>query len=193
MNPGMGLDTALVETGAALFKILFGLVVAAIFAGILTLPLFYGILAIKVAWFWACDVTSGRLARRSPGRRPQVRAAAFSLFATVLSLGYFGAFDYPNRLVTGLPSNKLGPTQAFFKDRFDRAVRKYAEVRHPALPQDVPILWARCPAAAPSWSPSTPASWPRRRPRTSSPGSRPPTARAARRRAGPARRRRRRP
>jgi putative ABC transport system permease protein len=148
MNPGMGLDTALVETASALFKILFGLVVAAIVAGILTLPLFYGILAIKVAWFWACDVTSGRLVRRVLAAALKYGLPAFSLFATVLSLGYFGAFDYPNRLVTGLPPNKLGPTQTFFKDRFDRAVRKYAEVRQPALPQEVPIFWARCPAAA---------------------------------------------
>ena len=75
MNPGMGLDTALVETGAALFQILFDLVVAAIVAGILTLPLFYGVLAVKVAWFWACDVTSGGTARAAPGRSPAVRAA----------------------------------------------------------------------------------------------------------------------
>jgi putative ABC transport system permease protein len=148
MNPGMGLDTALVETGAALFKILFGLVVAAIVAGILTLPLFYGVLAIKVAWFWACDVTSGSWARRALAALLKYGLPAFSIFATVLSLGYFGAFDMPYRLFTGLPSNKMGPAQIAIKGRFDRAVRGYAEARQPALTPDVPIFWNRCPAAA---------------------------------------------
>jgi hypothetical protein len=36
---------------------------------------------------------------------------AFSLVATILSLGYFGAFDYPYRLATNLPPTKSGPTQ----------------------------------------------------------------------------------
>ena len=109
MNPGMGLDTALVETGAALFRILFGLVLAAIIAGILTLPLFYGVLAVKVAWFWACDVTSGRPARRALAAAVKYGLPAFSLFATVLSLGYFGAFDMPERLFTGLPPSSVAP------------------------------------------------------------------------------------
>jgi putative ABC transport system permease protein len=148
MNPGMGLDTALVETGAALFKILFGLVVAAIIAGIVTLPIFYGVLAIKVAWFWACDVTSGSAARRILAAVVRVGFPAFSVFATVMSLGYFGAFDYPYRVFTGLPPNKIGPTQSAIKDRFDKAVRVYAEVRRPALRQDVPIVWPRCHDAA---------------------------------------------
>src|SRR4051794_22030192 len=148
MNPGMGLDTSLVETASALFTILFWLVVGAIVAGILTLPLFYGVLAIKVAWFWACEVTSGRLARRVLAAGLKYGLPAFSLFATVVSLGYFGAFDYPERLFTGLPSNKMGRTQIAIKDRFDRAVRKYAEFRKPALAQEVPIFWARCPTAA---------------------------------------------
>src|SRR3954452_4527384 len=143
MNPGMGLDTALVETTTALLGVLLRLLAAAPFSGLLTLPLFYGILAIKVAWFWACDVTSGRLLRRVLAAALKYGLPAFSLFATVLSLGYFGAFDYPNRLVTGLPPNKLGPTQTFFKDRFDRVVRWYGEKRYPALPPDVPIRWDR--------------------------------------------------
>lgn len=148
MNPGMGLDTALVETGAALFKILFYLVAAAIIAGILTLPLFYGVLAVKVAWFWACDVTAGGPARRALAAGLRYGLPAASLFATVVSLGYFGAFDFPYRLVSGLPSNKAGPAQVAVKEAVDRSVRRYAEVRSPALPADVPIQWARCPAAA---------------------------------------------
>src|SRR3954471_18951470 len=129
MNPGMGLDTALVETTTALLGVLLRLGAAAIFAALLTLPLFYGILAIKVAWFWACDVTSGRLARRVLAASVKYGLPAFSLFATVASLGYFGAFDYPERLFTGLPSSKMGRTQVAIKDRFDRSVRKYAEFR----------------------------------------------------------------
>lgn len=148
MNPGMGLDTALVETGAALFRILFVLVLAAIVAGVMTLPIFFGVLAVKVAWFWACDVNEGNARRRVMAAALRYGLPAFSLFATVLSLGYFGAFDYPYRLATGLPRNKTGPTQEAIKGRYDRAVRAVAEVRRPALPPDVPIRWERCPAAA---------------------------------------------
>src|SRR5262245_45339227 len=148
MNPGMGMDTALVETGAALFKILFVLVLAAIIAGVFTLPLFYGVLVLKVAWFWACDVTTGRAFRRVVAAALKYGLPAISLVATILSLGYFGAFDYPYRLATGLPRNKMGPTQEAMKDRYDKVMRWYGEKRYPALPQEVPIYWARCPDAA---------------------------------------------
>jgi putative ABC transport system permease protein len=148
MNPGMGLDTALVETGAALFRILFLLVLVAIVAGILTLPLFYGILAVKVAWFWACDVTSGKTLRRIVAAALRYGLPALSLFATIVSLGYFGAFDYPYRAATGLPPNKMGPTQAMIKGRYDKVMRAYGETRFPALPQEVAITWQRCPQTA---------------------------------------------
>ena len=148
MNPGMGLDTALVETGAALFRILFLLVLVAIVAGILTLPLFYGVLAVKVAWFWACDVTTGKTARRALAAALRYGLPVLSLFATIVSLGYFGAFDYPYRATTGLPPNKMGPTQAAIKGGYDRLMRSYGEWAYPALPQDVPITWQRCPKAA---------------------------------------------
>src|SRR5262249_33647346 len=141
MNPNMGMDTALVETGAALFKILFILVFVAIIAGVLTLPLFYGVLALKVAWFWACDVTTGRVSRRILAAVLKFGLLALSLWATILSRGYFGAFDYPYRLATGLPRNKMGPTQQSVKERYDQAMRWYGEWRSPALPQDVPIYW----------------------------------------------------
>ena len=144
----MGLDTALVETAAALFKILFYLVLAAILAGVFTLPLFYGVLAVKVAWFWALDVSSGGAPRRAVAAALRYGLPAFSLFATVLSLGYFGAFDFPYRLATGLPSNKTGPTQAAIKDRYDGLLRSVGRVAVPALPADVPIAWHRCPDAA---------------------------------------------
>jgi putative ABC transport system permease protein len=148
MNPGMGLDTALVETGAALLKILLYLVLIAIVAGVLTLPLFYGVLAFKVGWFWSLDVTSGSPARRIRAAVVKFGLPALSIFATVLSLGYFGAFDYPYRLATGLPPNKLGPTQTAIKSAYDRVMRSYGEARYPALPQEVEIKWARCPDAA---------------------------------------------
>jgi len=144
----MGLETSLVETGAALLGILLRLVVIAIIAGVLTLPLFYGVLALKVAWFWACDVTSGRAVRRAAAAALKYGLPALSLVATILSLGYFGAFDYPNRLATGLPRNKMGPTQQAVKERVDKAMRWYGEFKNPALPQDVPIVWARCPETA---------------------------------------------
>jgi putative ABC transport system permease protein len=149
MNPGMGLDTALVETGAALLKILLYLVLVAIVAGVLTLPLFYGVLAFKVGWFWALDVTSGSRARRALAAAVRFGLPVLSLVATVVGLGYFGAFDYPYRLATGLPPNKLGPTQTAIKSGYDRIWRAYGEARYPALPQDAPTInWARCPDAA---------------------------------------------
>src|SRR5690242_17695254 len=148
MNPGMGLDTALVETGAALFRILFLLVLVAIVAGILTLPLFYGVLAVKVAWFWAWDAAAGKPAKRVVAAALRYGLPALSLFATIVSLGYFGAFDFPYRAATGLPPNKMGPAQAAIKGRYDKVMRWYGEATAPALPQDVPITWQRCPTAA---------------------------------------------
>src|SRR5262245_32591296 len=125
--PGMGLETSLVETGAALLGILLRLVLIAIIAGVLTLPLFYGVLALKIAWFWACDVTSGRAVRRAVAAALKYGLPVLSLIATILSLGYFGAFDYPYRLTTGLPRNKIGPTQQAVKERYDGAMRWYGE------------------------------------------------------------------
>jgi putative ABC transport system permease protein len=146
--PGMGLETSLVEVGTVLLKWLLILVGISVLAGVLTLPVFYGALAFKVAWFWACDVTTGPTSRRILAAALRVGLPAVSLVATVLSLGYFGAFDYPYRLATGLPANKMGPAQTAVKTAYDKAMRKYAERRTPALPQDVPIQWARCPDAA---------------------------------------------
>src|SRR5262245_37927293 len=119
--PGMGLETSLVETGAALLMILLRLVMVPVIGGCLTLPLFYGVLALKVAWFWACDAITGRGLRRLVALALMFGLPALSLWATVVSLGYFGAFDYPYRLATGLPRNKTGPTQEAVKERYDKA------------------------------------------------------------------------
>ena len=62
--PGMGLETSLIETATRLMTILTGLVGISLIAGIVTLPLFYGTLAYKLAWFWASDVTSGSAFKR---------------------------------------------------------------------------------------------------------------------------------
>jgi putative ABC transport system permease protein len=148
MVPGMGFETSLVEVGTVLLKWLLILVGISVLAGVLTLPIFYGALAFKVAWFWACDVTTGPTSRRILAALLRVVLPAGSLVATILSLGYFGAFDYPYRLATGLPSNKMGPTQTSIKAAYDKAMRRYAEWRKPALPQDAAIQWARCPDTA---------------------------------------------
>jgi putative ABC transport system permease protein len=148
MMPGMGLETSLVEVGTVLLKWLLILVGISVLAGVLTLPIFYGALAFKVAWFWACDVTTGPTSRRILAAIVRVGFPALSLIATALSLGYFGAFDYPYRLTTGLPPNKMGPTQQSIKTAYDKAMRKYAERSTPALPQDVSVKWTRCPETA---------------------------------------------
>ena len=54
MMPGMGFETSLVEVGTVLLKWLLILVLISVVAAVLTLPVFYGALAFKVAWFWAC-------------------------------------------------------------------------------------------------------------------------------------------
>jgi putative ABC transport system permease protein len=146
--PGMGLETSLVETGYALLKILLLLVGVSVVAGILTLPLFYGTLGYKVLWFWSADFTSGSVFKRVVAALMRVGLPVFSLVATIVSLGYFGAFDYPYRLATGLPPNKLGPTQAAVKTGYDKVMRRYGEIRRPALPPDVAINWTRCPETA---------------------------------------------
>ena len=111
--PGMGFETSLVETGYALLVILLVLVVIAVIAGIVTLPIFYGALGVKVAWFWASRQSNrDRPSSAASPTRLRFGLPAFSLFATLLSLGYFGAFDWPGRLVGGLPQFKAGPIQA---------------------------------------------------------------------------------
>src|SRR5262245_47851916 len=148
MVPELGLETSLVVTDWALLNIMLFQVLVAIVAGVLTLPLFYGTLGFKVLWFRACDVTSGSALKRGLAALARVGLPAFSLVATILSLGYFGAFDYPYRLAVGLPSNKMGPTQTAVKGAYDKVMRKYGEIRRQTLPQDVAINWARCPETA---------------------------------------------
>jgi putative ABC transport system permease protein len=171
--PGMGLETSLVELGAALMGILLRLVLVAILAGVFTLPLFYGVLAIKVAWFWACEVNSGSRARRLIAGLIKFGFPLFSLNATVLTFGYFGAFDWPGRIVGTVSGSKAGRFQTIFKDGyvgylfakqeyptppepslwlpdcgFDGVTRKLGQSARPALPQDVKIDWTACPTAA---------------------------------------------
>src|SRR5262245_36364490 len=126
MVPGVGMETSLIETTYELLKLLLMLVFYAIMAGILTLPLFYGALAYMIAWFWSADVTSGSLFRRIVAKVIRFGFPAFSAFATLMSLGYFGAFDWPYRLATDLSPRKLGPTQQVVKEKFDAFTRVVA-------------------------------------------------------------------
>jgi putative ABC transport system permease protein len=146
--PGMGLETSLIETGYALLLMLFFLVVIAVIAGILTLPIFYGALGYKVAWFWASDVTAGARFHRAIATAVRFGFPAFSLFATLLTMGYFGAFDWPARLTGAVPKYKAGPVQTAVKGGFDGMTRRIGELFKPALPQDATIDFARCPDKA---------------------------------------------
>jgi putative ABC transport system permease protein len=147
MGPGSGFETSLVEAAYALLMILLLLVMVAVFAGILTLPIFFGTLAYKVGYFWAADVTSGSRLRRWLAAAYRVGFPAFSIFATVLSFGYFGVFDWPDRVIGGKSVAKIGPTQEVIKNAFDEQTRKFAEGASPALPETV-INWRRCPNQA---------------------------------------------
>ena len=115
MIPSSGMETSLVETAYALLTILLLLVIFAVIAGVMTLPIFFGVLAYKVSWFWASDVTSGSRRKRGLAAFCRVGLPAFSLFATLMSFGYFGVFDWPARLVGGVTGNKPGPTQTVFR------------------------------------------------------------------------------
>jgi putative ABC transport system permease protein len=148
MIPGAGMETSLIETTYELLKLLLMLVFYAITAGIITLPLFYGVLAYIIAWFWSADVTSGSVFRKVVARVIRIGFPALSAFATILSLGYFGAFDWPYRLATDLSPRKLGPTQQVFKEKFDAFTRVVAGRQSSVLPQDVKINWLRCPDRA---------------------------------------------
>lgn len=138
----------MVEAAYALLTILLMLVVVAVIAGVLTLPIFFGVLAYKVSWFWASDVTSGPRFRRGLAAFCRIGLPAFSLFATVLTMGYFGAFDWPARMIGGTKGNKPGPTQSLVKDAYDKLTRAVVRMKSPALPHDVEIDWARCPDTA---------------------------------------------
>jgi putative ABC transport system permease protein len=171
--PGMGLETSLVELGSALLGILLRLVLVAIVAGVLTLPLFYGVLAVMVSWFWASEVKEGSRVRRVFAALLRVGLPLFSLNATILSLGYFGAFDWPGRMLGEVKGYKPGPATTVFRDGyagylyskheypvppapswwlpdcgFDGVTRKAGTLAAPALPQDVKIDWTDCPNAA---------------------------------------------
>ena len=123
MIPGSGFETSMAEAAYALLKILLFLVGIAVVAGICTLPIFFGVLAYKVSWFWASDVTSGSRWRRGLAAVCRIGLPAFSLFATLLTLGYFGAFDWPGRLVGAVKRNKPGPMQALVKSAYDDLTR----------------------------------------------------------------------
>ena len=148
MIPGAGLETSLIEMTERLLLILLMLVGVSVIAGILTLPVFFGTLVYKNAWFWASEVNSGSIGKRVAAKVMRFGFPVFSLVATILSLGYFGAFDFPYRLATNLPPTKSGPTQKAIKDAYDHVMRRYGEMASPALTPDVPINWARCPDKA---------------------------------------------
>ncbi|MSR52277.1 MAG: ABC transporter permease [Gemmataceae bacterium] len=146
--PGMGLETSLVEATYQLMLLLIILVICAVFAGILTLPIFYGALGYKVIWFWAADSSGNRGFSKILSSFCRVFPPAFSIFATLVSLGYFGAFDWPGRLVGTVKGYKPGPTQSAVKEIFDGFTRRIGEKAAPSLTQDVQIDWARCPDKA---------------------------------------------
>ncbi len=146
--PGIGLETSMIEMTERLLTILLMLVGISVIAGILTLPVFFGTLVYKNAWFWASDVNSGSLIKRFFAKVMRFGFPAFSLFATIVGLGNFGAFDYPYRLATGLSPLKTGPTQRLVKDNYDEAMNAIGKIASPALPNDVAIDWARTPQTA---------------------------------------------
>jgi putative ABC transport system permease protein len=148
MGPGTGLETSLLETGYALLMLLLMLVLIAVVAGIITLPIFYGALAYKVAWFWSSDGGTGPAWRRALAGACRFGLPAFSLFATVLTFGYFGAFDWPARLVGAAEPNKPGQVQKQVRGAFDGLTNRLAEKTAPALPQDGQINWFRRPDKA---------------------------------------------
>jgi len=144
----MGLETSLVEATYQLLLVLMILVAVAVIAGILTLPIFYGALGYKVVWFWAMDSSGNRGFSKVLSSFCRVFPPAFSIFATILSLGYFGAFDWPGRMLGTVKGYKPGPAQSAVKGLFDDFTRQIGEKAAPPLPQDVQINWARCPDKA---------------------------------------------
>lgn len=148
MMPGAGLETSMVEATYALLIILLILVGVAVVAGILTLPIFFGALAYKVSWFWAADVTVGSKSRRILAATCRIGLPAFSIFATFLTFGYFGVFDWPDRLFGSVTGNKPGPTQSVIKNAYDARIRAMASKASPELPNGVSINWTRCPEQA---------------------------------------------
>ncbi len=141
--PGMGLETSLVETTTFLLKLLLYLVGICIIVGILTLPFFFSVLAYIQGWFWAGDSTDDKGVRLILKKFLWVGLPAFSIFGTVLALGYFGAADTFSKR-----SNKKGPITQLFADKYDDFTRGIADKQKPALPQSVKIDWKRAPISA---------------------------------------------
>lgn len=148
MGPSTGLETSMLEAAYALMMILLLLVVVAVVAGVVTLPIFFGALAYKVSWFWAADVTSGSKFRRVLAAVCRVGLPGFSIFATILSFGYFGVFDWPSRLAGSTTGRQMGPMQSAIKGRYDDLTRRIAGVAAPELPSNVAINWKKCPDKA---------------------------------------------
>jgi putative ABC transport system permease protein len=168
--PGAGFETSLLEASFVLFKILMVLVFIAIVAAVVTLPIFYGALGYKVGWLWAADsTTTGSFPRRLWAKFCRFAMPLASLLATIISLGYFGAYDWPARMVGSVTGYGPGPTQKLFKfgingaqateesvkptpsiihSGFDGSTRWLASKLAPELPQNVKINWARCPDEA---------------------------------------------
>jgi putative ABC transport system permease protein len=148
MMPGMGMETSLVEASYALMWILLALVGIALLAGIFTLPIFYGALGYQVLWFRAGDASSGSRWRRNLVATLRDAMPLFSLFATMLTLSYFGAFDWPMRITGAIPPQQVGPMQRTVKNTFDEITRGLGERSNPSLPTEVKINWARRPDKA---------------------------------------------
>ena len=86
------LDDALIKASFSLIDILFFLTKAAIFLGILTLPLFYGLLWLLRGWFWGREeLASGPVEgeRRSIFRRIFALLLAFGVPIASIGLSVF--------------------------------------------------------------------------------------------------------
>lgn len=136
--PGTGLETSLAEATMFLLEILLYLVGGSFVIGLVTLPFFFSVLAYIQAWFWAGDTIDDKRFRLLFKQLLWIGIPLFSIFGTVMALGYFGAPDMFSKR-----SNKKGPITQIFNDRYDNITREIVSKQKPVLPQNIKIDWKR--------------------------------------------------
>jgi putative ABC transport system permease protein len=127
MMPGY-FDTSLFEAGLFFGIMLLKAGIAAIIAGMLTLPIFFLVIGILRSWFWALDAREG--SDHTFGWKSVVPAGGalllrwgipiVSFAATLFLAGYFGLFDMAS-------SAEKPENQRVFRDRYEKVTHSVAE------------------------------------------------------------------
>jgi putative ABC transport system permease protein len=129
---GLDVDTSLVDAAFFMLRVLVGIAVGALFAGLATLPLFFLVLLIVNGWFWALDESQSSDDAKTGPRGSRFRRTAAPMLAWLIPIAsvaatlFLGTYFFGGSGEAGDGSQRK--TAAWGKLRFDEATRTVAKL-----------------------------------------------------------------